>query len=60
MADLEVAFNFFEQYLGQGQWWKIPLAVILAVLRFLLSFPALFLTLSLPPYKKLSKEVHYE
>lgn len=23
--------NFFEQYLGDGQWWTIPLAVILAV-----------------------------
>lgn len=23
--------NFFEQYLGSGQWWTVPLAVILAV-----------------------------
>jgi uncharacterized membrane protein YraQ (UPF0718 family) len=23
--------NFFEQYLGGGQWWTVPLAVILAV-----------------------------
>ncbi|MCL6259151.1 permease [Aquiflexum sp. TKW24L] len=23
--------NFFEQYLGAGQWWTVPLAVILAV-----------------------------
>lgn len=23
--------NFFEQYLGGGQWWSVPLAVILAV-----------------------------
>jgi uncharacterized membrane protein YraQ (UPF0718 family) len=23
--------NFFEQYLGEGQWWTIPLAVLLAV-----------------------------
>lgn len=23
--------NFFEQYLGDGQWWTIPLAVIIAV-----------------------------
>jgi uncharacterized membrane protein YraQ (UPF0718 family) len=23
--------NFFEQYLGEGQWWTVPLAVFLAV-----------------------------
>lgn len=23
--------NFFEQYLGDGQWWTVPLAVVLAV-----------------------------